>query len=31
MKMNQSGAVWWSARVDAPDAPGADDLRSVTS
>lgn len=24
MKMNDSGAVWWSAREETPDAPGCD-------
>lgn len=29
MQMNQSGAVWWSARVETPDAPGSENLRSA--
>ncbi|MCW2762348.1 MAG: toluene 4-monooxygenase protein [Marmoricola sp.] len=29
MQMNQSGAVWWSAREDVPAAPGSEDARSV--
>lgn len=28
MKMNDSGAVWWSAREQMPDAPGSNDGRS---
>jgi hypothetical protein len=31
MKMNDSGAVWWSAREETPAAPGTEEARSVTS
>jgi hypothetical protein len=29
MKMNQSGAVWWSARVEAPAAPGSETMKDA--